>query len=90
MWISGHHHAYYPGIKENIKFVSLSCLGGGSRKLIGDTKVSPKGILKIKIKNNGIQIDGLDVKQKFKTIKRDTLPKSIGRGRHLLKRDDID
>ena len=27
MWISGHHHAYYPGQKEGIKFYSLNCLG---------------------------------------------------------------
>ncbi len=87
LWISGHHHAYYPGKKDGVKFVSLSCLGGGSRKLIGDTKISKKGILKIKITSTAIQVEGLDSRNNFLRIKKEALPVSIGKNQHLLERD---
>lgn len=36
-YISGHHHAYYPGQKDNLKFLHSGALGGGPRPLIGST-----------------------------------------------------
>ena len=35
--LSGHHHAYYPGWKDGVAYVSQACLGGGPRVLIGDS-----------------------------------------------------
>jgi hypothetical protein len=34
-YISGHHHAFYPAKKGNVKLVFAGCLGGGPRRLIG-------------------------------------------------------
>ena len=38
--LSGHHHAYYPGWKDGVAYVSQACLGGGPRVLIGDSSRS--------------------------------------------------
>ena len=35
MYLSGHHHAWYPGYKDDIAYIGQSCLGGGTRQLIG-------------------------------------------------------
>ena len=34
-YISGHHHAYYPGKKEDLELLHAGALGQGARKLIG-------------------------------------------------------
>lgn len=39
-YISGHHHAYYPGQKESLRFLHSGALGGGPRPLIG-SQVKP-------------------------------------------------
>lgn len=35
LYLSGHHHAYFPGFKDGIAYVGQACLGGGARRLIG-------------------------------------------------------
>ncbi len=90
LWISGHHHAYFPGRKNNLKLASLGCLGGGPRKLIGDQNTSKKSILHLKILNKKIVfLEALDAKNYFKKIKRETLPRSIGKNSKKIIRDDL-
>ena len=36
LYISGHQHAYYPAIKEGIRFLNAGCIGDGPRKLIAN------------------------------------------------------
>ena len=40
LYISGHHHAYYPGKKEQLELLHAGALGQGSRQLI-DSSLSP-------------------------------------------------
>lgn len=42
LYISGHQHAYYPAIKEGIRFLNTGCIGDGPRKLIGDSNEAIK------------------------------------------------
>lgn len=42
LYISGHQHAYYPAIKEGIRFLNAGCLGEGPRSLIGSTSEAVK------------------------------------------------
>jgi len=37
LYISGHQHAFYPAIKDGIRFLNAGCIGDGPRKLIGNT-----------------------------------------------------
>lgn len=36
LYISGHQHAFYPAVKEGIRFLNAGCIGDGPRKLIGN------------------------------------------------------
>jgi predicted MPP superfamily phosphohydrolase len=43
LFLSGHHHSYYPGRRpdaglERLRLVGLGCLGGGPRALIGEER----------------------------------------------------
>ncbi len=51
--LSGHHHAFYPGWKDGITYVSQACLGGGPRRLIGMTRRSDYAITMIDISDRG-------------------------------------
>ncbi len=81
MWISGHHHAYFPGKKDGIKFYSLNCLGGGPRKLLAPNQQerSPKGIIELKIRNGEIIFaESYAINNDFSVIKKESLPKEVG------------
>jgi len=53
MLLSGHHHAYYPGMDDGIAYIAQACLGGGARKLIGDQARSGQSFTVIEIGNDG-------------------------------------
>ena len=42
LYISGHQHAFYPAIKEGIRFLNAGCIGDGPRKLIANTTEAVK------------------------------------------------
>jgi hypothetical protein len=42
LYLNGHHHAFYPGYRSVIAYVSQACLGGGARRLIGSTERSKR------------------------------------------------
>lgn len=42
LYISGHQHAYYPAIKNKIRFLNTGCIGDGPRKLIGSANEAVK------------------------------------------------
>jgi hypothetical protein len=43
-YISGHHHAYYPGRRGALELLHSGALGGGPRPLIGDTVPAPRTV----------------------------------------------
>lgn len=43
-YLTGHHHAYYPGFNQGTHYVSQGCLGAAPRKLQGMDTVSPRTI----------------------------------------------
>jgi len=42
LFVSGHHHAYYPGRRGALELLHAGALGGGPRPLIGSSTPSPK------------------------------------------------
>lgn len=44
IYISGHHHAYYPGVRGNLELLHSGALGDGPRPLIGTTEPSPRTV----------------------------------------------
>ena len=53
LYFSGHHHAYYPGYKDGVRYVSQACLGAGPRRLIGERERSPRSITLLTIPDEG-------------------------------------
>lgn len=88
--LSGHHHAYYPGRRGDLRLVGLGCLGAGPRRLIGAEERSRKSAVVMTLHADGtVDIEGRAGPAMQERIKRETLPRSIGTGRWAVRRDDL-
>jgi 3',5'-cyclic AMP phosphodiesterase CpdA len=88
LMISGHHHAYYPGRRDDLRMVSMACLGSGPRTLIGTEQKSKKSVAVIDITPEGdVTLDAYDALDHAK-IERNTLPKHLNDGDQRIWRDD--
>ena len=91
-YLSGHHHAYYPGRRGALRLVHLSCLGGGPRALQGaDGRSSKKGLVVLEIDPHSgtLSVQGREGAQFEHVVPRTSLPERIGQGRHEVVRDDL-
>ena len=88
--LSGHHHAYYPGEKDGVRYVGQACLGAAPRPLLGTGHPSEHAITVIEFPAHGrISVEGyrgLDFAHK---IDRRTLPERVISKRATLLRDDL-
>lgn len=57
LYLSGHHHAFYPGHKDGIYYVSQACVGAGPRTLIGNKSISEKGFTLIQIDGENLRVN---------------------------------
>ncbi len=92
LWISGHHHAYYPGRKNNTRYVSTSCLGSGPRRLISKShsRLSKKSFLYLEFYNSDLlRLDAFESPTFDKVIKREDLPSFVGENENKIIRDDL-
>lgn len=91
--LSGHHHAYYPAKRGNLRLVHTACLGDGARKWIGDERTSPKGFLWIEIDEKSGEIsmlEQLEAPDFTNVTPRATLPPKINpKTPYELTRDDL-
>ncbi len=91
LYLSGHHHAFYPGHKDGIHYVSQACIGAGPRSLLGSGHRSPKGFTLIQIDEESIHVNmfnGTDLNQ---PVSWESLPLSIdSKAARLLRADRID
>lgn len=90
-YISGHHHAYYPGARGKLRLVSMPCLGAGLRKLIAtDQGYSPRGFVEFVAAEGGLyDLDSWKGPSFTEIVERDTLPAKIGLAGGPLVRDDL-
>jgi hypothetical protein len=91
MFISGHHHAYYPGRRGGVRHVSMACLGSGPRALIGTKTTSSRAILVLEIDGDGAvtMLEGLSGDAFDLAIPRTDLPESLTYGKWSVVRDDV-
>ena len=88
-FISGHHHAYYPGRRGALRLVGTACLGDGPRALLGTAQTSERAVLRLTLTEGAIDTldayagDGFDT-----VIQRSSLPVSVGSGGDVIDRDD--
>ncbi len=89
-FISGHHHAYYPGKRASLRLTGMPCIGAGPRKLVGQAEVSVRAIVMIEIDGKQIgSIHGYPAGDFSSAIARSALPESIGSGSQVITRDDL-
>lgn len=90
LFVSGHHHAYYPGHRGPLRLVSMACLGGGSRPLIGSDEESARSILLFEVTDEGVRALDAFAGEHFDTaIDRASLPPEVGLPGMRIERDDL-
>ncbi|MHC4390638.1 MAG: metallophosphoesterase family protein [Planctomycetota bacterium] len=89
LFLSGHHHAYFPGRRGPLRLVGMGCLGSGPRPLLGTTERSPRSFVLLQITKKGItHLEAYGGRGFTDVIARETLPPSVGKGAHVIERDD--
>lgn len=90
LYLSGHHHSYFPGYKDGVRYVSQGCLGAGSRSLLGTDYRSPKSITVIDFYPDGeIRIDAYQDADFKRIVERRTLPTRVESKWATIIRDDL-
>jgi 3',5'-cyclic AMP phosphodiesterase CpdA len=89
LYLSGHHHTFYPGHKDGVGYVSQSCLGAGPRRLIGSAQRSPRSFTLVQIDGSHIGIDAYQAPDFTRPIDWHTLPERIQSDAATLVRADL-
>jgi predicted MPP superfamily phosphohydrolase len=89
-YVSGHHHAYYPGAVDGVRHVAAPCLGAGARALIGRAERSRPALVVIDIDASGIvSLEAFEAPDFDTAVPRSGLPAKIELGDHAVVRDDL-
>lgn len=88
LYLSGHHHTFYPGYKDGLYLVGLSCLGSGPRKLVGTRTRSPRSVSYLEIKGD-IKLGAKMTPAPGDMIDWHTLPKAINTLTATIQRADL-
>jgi hypothetical protein len=89
LYLSGHHHAFYPGVTGGITFVGQACLGAGPRRLIGTEKRSSRSFTLLEFPAEGIQVTAFEAPQFQSPVDWSSLPESIHSSAAELLRADL-
>jgi hypothetical protein len=80
-FLSGHHHAWYPGEAEGVALIAQARLGGGARRLIGSADLARKAIGIVEIdEDGGVAAYALAAPDFARRIDDAALPLAIGAG----------
>jgi hypothetical protein len=89
LYLSGHHHAFYPGFHGGVRHVGQACLGAGPRKLIGDTQRAERAVTWLEFADDEVTVTALVAPRLERRIELATLPESIRSPYGTLLRDDL-
>jgi 3',5'-cyclic AMP phosphodiesterase CpdA len=89
LYLSGHHHTFYPGSKDGIALVSQSCLGAGPRRLLGAGGRSPKSFTLIDFAEDPVRIDAYTEPGFTTAVDWQTLPRRLRSSAAELERADL-
>ncbi len=86
-YVSGHHHAYFPGRHGALRVVGVGCLGTGARRILGTEIASDHSFVVMEIDDGEIRsIEALRAPDFRTPVRRERLPSRIGQ----VVRDDVD
>ena len=89
LYLSGHHHAFYPGAHRGIFFVSQACLGAGPRRLIGEAGRSPRGFTLLEFGEEAVGVAAFEGDELDRTVDWNTLPEHLSSDATELVRADL-
>ncbi len=89
LYLSGHHHTFYPGVSGKITFVSQACLGAGPRRLIGTENRSPRSFTLLEFPAESIQVTAFEAPQFQSPVDWSSLPERIHSSAAELLRADL-
>lgn len=88
--LSGHHHAWYPGYKDGVRYLSQGCLGAAPRPLIGTQERPERSITVIDFDAGGaIRAEAYRGPDFTTRIPRTELPERIESRWATIIRDDL-
>jgi Icc-related predicted phosphoesterase len=88
LYLSGHHHAFYPGSRGGVAFVGQACLGSGPRRLVSTNRRSAKALTMATFGEKEIGLAAFKAPHYVETIPWKTLPQSITTDAGTLQRAD--
>lgn len=77
VFLSGHHHAFYPGTEKGVAYISQSCLGAGPRRLIGTGRKSQRSFTVLEFLDDTVKIAAYAGPLFTDTIDWSTLPTEL-------------
>jgi hypothetical protein len=89
LYLSGHHHAFYPGVSGGIAFVSQACLGAGPRRLIGTNNRSARSFTLLEFSAEDIRVDAYEAPDFQNPVDWSSLPERIRSPAAELLRADL-
>ncbi len=79
MMVSGHHHAYYPALRDGTLFLHAHVLGSGPRVLIGEERRRPRNVAVVEIGADGIQsLRAYESPEFDEVVDHEDLPENVG------------
>lgn len=89
IYLSGHHHAFYPGSKGGVGFVAQACLGAGPRRLLGTGQRTPRAYTLLRFADQGIGLAAYSGASFDTAIDWATLPERLRSAAGELTRADL-
>lgn len=90
LYLSGHHHAYYSGYKDGVRYVSQGCLGAAPRPLLGERQPAARSITVIDFGADGtVRVAAYGGAGYLQPIVRSELPPRIESRWATIVRDDL-
>jgi len=89
LYLSGHHHTFYPGVSGGIALVGQACLGAGPRRLIGTEDRSARSFTLLEFTTEGIEVAAYKAPLFENMVDWSTLPARIRSHAAELLRADL-
>lgn len=90
LYVSGHHHAYYPGRRGTVRHLPAGCLGSDPRALVGTVGDQPRSLALFTIDQGAlVSLEAYPPPDFTTPIARGGLPESLGSGDTAYTRDDL-
>ena len=89
LFLSGHHHAFFPGTTGGVAHIGQSCLGAGPRALIGAREKAKRSFTVLDFSEGSIEVAAYAAPQFRQGVDWETLPREVKSAVSSLQRLDL-